>query len=620
MNTLNYGRRYEDLAEVDDRINLSREQHQYLVELSPEPIIVYCGNRIVYINPAGVVMIGAQQKDEVIGKDIFDFLHTNHRETMGTDIEEFLRKGLPSELFERKLVRLDGMTITVEVRAIPLMYKGELAIQFLCRNITEQRKFEQSLIEGEQRYRQMIQISPQATLIHSDGVITYVNDETKKLMHADNEKLLVGKSLFDFIHRDYHAILRKRLDEVSSNQDPNQFIAYKLVDLDGNLIEVEISSIEVKNVGGQSYIQSVLRDITAQRKEEEALRENARTYERLIEFLPEPIVVTDQDKIIYLNVSAADLVRSSTQELLGKSWIDFIHPNDADRSVEMMQELLHTDTLSPFSESTIICGDGELIEVEVSSIRIHNFMGKSVILTVIRDLTERKLSQEILLKSEKLSVIGQLAAGVAHEIRNPLTVLRGFTQLLQKELGNNHSYLLTMLSELDRINNIVNEFMTLAKPQFVQFHSNHICDILNSVISILETQAILVNVYIKSNYADQIPNIHCDENQLKQVFINVIKNAIEAMPFGGEIDILVELTSDDHLLIRIRDQGPGIPQEMIQRLGEPFFTTKENGTGLGLMICQRIIEAHQGKLSITSCEGKGTTIDILLPLESIEIE
>src|SRR5690606_19175079 len=156
-------------------------------------------------------------------------------------------------------------------------------------------------------------------------------------------------------------------------------------------------------------------------------------------------------------------------------------------------------------------------------------------------LTERKKSQEMLVKSEKLSVIGQLAAGVAHEIRNPLTVLKGFTQLLQREFGSKYTYMTTMLSELDRINDIVNEFMTLSKPQFVQFNSNYIYSILNSVISILETQAILVNVHIKLSYANQIPLIHCDENQLKQVFINVIKNSIEAMPFGGGIDIVVEL-------------------------------------------------------------------------------
>ncbi|MEX1030818.1 MAG: PAS domain S-box protein [Paenibacillaceae bacterium] len=616
MNTINYGRRSEDHIDLNGRINLSREQHQSLVELSPEPIIVYCDQSIVYINPAGVTMIGAQHKAEVIGKDIGDFLHPDHMNNIIAESKQFLKVGKPSELFERKLIRFDGVTITAEVRAIPLVYKGKPAIQFLCKNITEQRKIEQSLRDSEQKYRHMVQMSPQATVIHTDDLISYVNDAAMKLLQAQNEDQIVGESIYKFIHSDYHDTIKKRILDIQSSKEPIDFFTYKLIAFDGGVFEVESSSIVLQNSNGETYIQSVLIDITDKRKEEILLRESARTYERLIEFLPEPIIVTDNGIIIYMNVSAEKLVKSEfPKQLIGKSFIDIIHPFDRERTQSIISEVMLTDARSPFTDRKLICGNGEYIDVEVSSIRIHNFMGKTVVLSVIRDLTESKHSQEILVKSEKLSVIGQLAAGVAHEIRNPLTVLKGFTQLLQKELGSKHSYLTTMLSELDRINDIVNEFMTLAKPQFVQFHSNYIYNILNSVISILETQAILVNVNIKISYVGQIPLIYCEENQLKQVFINVIKNSIEAMPFGGEIDIVVELINRNQLLIRIHDQGPGIPQEIIRRIGEPFYTTKENGTGLGLMVCQRIIEAHHGTLHISSELGLGATIDILLPVE-----
>jgi len=617
MNTTNYGRRYEDYPDVNGRINLSREQHQSLVELSPEPIVIYCENRVVYINPAGVDMIGAERKDEIVGRDIIDFLHPEHVESVRAYIKHFLNRGKSSLLSERKLIRLDGITIIVEVRAIPLIYKNKPAIQFLCRNITEQRKMEQTLIDSEDRYRRMIQISPQATIIHADGFITYVNDATLKILQAQHASQIIGKSIFDFIHIDYHDIARQRIIVVQASKEPTDFFVYKIFGLDGNIFEVEISSIELKNVNGISYVQSVVRDVTEKRREEQLLRDSAKTYERLIEFLPEPIIVTDQGIIIYLNVSAEKLARSVIRkELVGRNVFDFIHPDNCERAKEIMEGVMQTDAPSPFFEKKISCCDGEYIDVQISCIRLNNFMGKTVVLSVLRDLTEQKYSQESLVKSEKLSVIGQLAAGVAHEIRNPLTVLKGFTQLLQKELGNDHSYLSTMLSELDRINEIVTEFMTLAKPQFVLFHSKYICDILNSVISILETQAILMNVNIRFSHADQIPHIHCDENQLKQVFINIIKNSIEAMPQGGDIHIYSELTKEHQLLIRIQDQGPGIPQEFIKRVGEPFYTTKENGTGLGLMICQRIIEAHRGTLKIMSCQNQGTTIDILLPVES----
>jgi PAS domain S-box-containing protein len=616
MNEVNYGRRSEDNIDLDGRINLSREQHQSLVELSPEPIIIYSDQSIVYINPAGVSVIGAQHKSEVIGKDLGDFLHPDHRDNIITECNQFLEEGKPSDLFERKLIRLDGMTIIAEVRAIPLEYNGKPAIQFLCRNITEQREIEQSLRDSEQKYRHMVHMLPQAIVIHVNGLITYVNDTTIKLLQAQNEDQIVGQSIFKFIHPDYHDTIKQRISHILSSKEPIDLFTYKIIGFDGELFEVESSSIALQNPNGETHIQTVLVDITDKRRKELLLRESARTYERLIEFLPEPIVVTDNGIIIYMNVSAEKLARSQfPKQLIGRNLFDFVHPSDRERTQAIISEVMQNDARTPFSDRKMICCDGEYIDVEVSSIRIHNFMGKMVVLSVLRDLTERKHSQEILVKSEKLSVIGQLAAGVAHEIRNPLTVLKGFTQLLQRELGSKHTYISTMLSELDRINDIVNEFMTLAKPQFVQFNSNYIYDILNSVISILETQAILVNVNIKISYANQIPRIHCDENQLKQVFINVIKNSIEAMPLGGVIDIAVELIGQNQLLIRIRDQGPGIPQEIIRRIGEPFYTTKENGTGLGLMVCHRIIEAHHGMLHITSEPGLGATIDILLPVE-----
>lgn len=615
MDKTNNGWRYDDQREPDDRINLSREQLQHLVEMSPEPIIICCEQRIVYVNPAGVIMIGAEHKAEVVGKNITHFLQSD-QVNIDADVHAFLEVDKPSELFERQIMRLDGVIIIVEVRAIPLMYEGKKAIQFLCRNITEQRQVEQSLIDSEQQYRHMIEMSPQAIVIHIDSLITYVNDTAIKLLLAQSGDHIIGESIFKFVHSDYHDKLQYRLKQLKLSNEPLEAASYRIIKFDGTSFEGECTSIVLNNANGESYIQTVFFDMTDRYKEKLLLRESAETYERLIEFLPEPIIVMDNDLVLYMNVCAEKLAKCEyRKQLVGKNVFECIHPQDHDRMRGIFSEVLHNNERSPFIELKMKCCLGEYIDVEMSSTRIHNYMGKTVVISVLRDLTERKHSQEMLVKSEKLSVIGQLAAGVAHEIRNPLTVLKGFTQLLSRELGNKHMYISTMLSELDRINDIVNEFMTLSKPQFVQFHSNYVYNILNSVISILETQAILVNVNIKISYANQIPLIHCDENQLKQVFINIIKNSIEAMPFGGEIDILVELIERNKLLIRICDQGPGIPQEIIRRIGEPFYTTKENGTGLGIMVCQRIIDAHHGTLHISSEPGSGATIDILLPVE-----
>lgn len=235
----------------------------------------------------------------------------------------------------------------------------------------------------------------------------------------------------------------------------------------------------------------------------------------------------------------------------------------------------------------------------------------SVIITFV-NITERKQAMDMLQKLEKLRIIGQLAAGVAHEIRNPLTTIRGFLQL-QRNRFDSPGTVELMLSELDRINMIISEFLVLAKPQASRFQPTDLRETMRRVIAFMESESILANVGFELDMEPDLPPVRCEENQIKQVFINVIKNAQESMPSGGTIRITVNRSRQDNMLIRITDQGCGIPDDQMSRLGEPFYTTKDSGTGLGLMISYKIVENHGGALRITSHQGSGTTVDIELP-------
>jgi signal transduction histidine kinase len=179
--------------------------------------------------------------------------------------------------------------------------------------------------------------------------------------------------------------------------------------------------------------------------------------------------------------------------------------------------------------------------------------------------------------------------------------------------GSTKRYLDIMQTELDRIDVILNELLILAKPQAVKFHPQPIGAVLQEVITLLSTQAILQNVIIDSSVDPHGPVVNCERNQMKQVFVNIIKNAIEAMPGGGRLSISAR-TDDDKVCIQFVDEGEGIPPELVSRLGEPFFTTKEKGTGLGLLMSHRIVLAHQGTIDISSEVGKGTTVSVVLPI------
>jgi len=257
--------------------------------------------------------------------------------------------------------------------------------------------------------------------------------------------------------------------------------------------------------------------------------------------------------------------------------------------------------------------DGTLYWEELALVPILDDDGRLIhVLKVASDISDQKMSEELLRKSEMLSAVGQLAAGIAHEIRNPLTSLKGFTKLIGTGRSNT-KYLEIMSKELERIEEIISELLMLSKHKPNDFLPNEVNDILNDVKLLLDTQAIMSNVDIVCEFDDSLPPVFCNENELKQVFINLLKNGIESMPQGGKLLIKTENIHNHKVRILFVDEGVGIPKEALARLGEPFYTTKEKGTGLGLMICYQILENLQGTLRFASEFGLGTSVEITLP-------
>ncbi len=348
--------------------------------------------------------------------------------------------------------------------------------------------------------------------------------------------------------------------------------------------------------------------------------------ESIINQTADAIHITDLDgKVLRVNRAFEQLYGWRSREVENRR-LKIIPPEAEEEMKQQHAQLI--EGLSITSNETVwMKKDGTRVEVSVSTAPVRDELGEiTALISVSRDITSRNRMEELLRRSEKLTTVGQLAAGVAHEIRNPLTTLRGFLQLQQETNKLNHRHLDLMLSELDRINLIVGEFLILAKPQAVHFQERDIRFILGDVISLLDSQAHLHGVEFVLNASSDSAMVHCEENQLKQVFINLLKNGMEAMPNGGSIRIRLDHDEElNRVRIEIKDEGIGIPEEMMPKLGEPFFTNKESGTGLGLMVSQRIIQSHKGMMDIKSVMNKGTTVIIDLPAtkqlpESVEEE
>lgn len=222
-------------------------------------------------------------------------------------------------------------------------------------------------------------------------------------------------------------------------------------------------------------------------------------------------------------------------------------------------------------------------------------------------------SNEKLRHREKLAFVGQMATSLGHEIKNPLASLKGFTQLQMEKYPGDQQYYSIMEQEIERINSIVNDLMVIGKPRSTNFQKNNLKEIIAYVISITKQLACDKKITLAAVLDDDLPLIECDENQFKQVFINLINNGIESMADGGTLKIQTNLIAKKMISISVVDQGSGIEQAEIDRLFEPFYTTKPEGTGLGLMVTKKIVEDHQGDIQVRSEIGSGTTVTITLP-------
>jgi len=237
------------------------------------------------------------------------------------------------------------------------------------------------------------------------------------------------------------------------------------------------------------------------------------------------------------------------------------------------------------------------------------------VLAVYRDITERKLMERQSIQAEKFAVLGQIAAGLAHEIRNPLTTVKGFLQMFHPSDSRYSEYVDLMLDEVNRTNKLVGDFILLANPQAPVFKPRLLNEILqvicNSHLDRLTKQGIVLEYYPST-----LPHTYLDKEQIEHLLTCLIDNAIEAMPCGGTLGIRTK-TLKSRLQVEIWDTGSGIAPETLDRVFDPFFTTKETGIGLGLSIVYHIISSHHGSITLNSNFGFGTTVTIELPYDHL---
>lgn len=364
---------------------------------------------------------------------------------------------------------------------------------------------------------------------------------------------------------------------------------------------------------------------------EAKLYESEERYRSLVEYSPDGIAIEADKKIIFVNQAAANLIgESDTKKLLGRSIVDFIPHEKLESFMEKIKRANESRSRLPFVVEQITRKDKTVFYAEVAMLPfLHE--GKIALQIIIRDITERKKSEEelkeaysnlqktqqALIHSEKLAALGRFSAGIAHEIRNPLANISASAQfcLNKYEIDNNmKKHFDVILRNTESANRIIKELLDFTSPRETVLVPGNISEVLERVCELVKTRCAKHNIELIRKFQNNFPQISMNEKKLEETFMNFLSNSIEAMPEGGKLTVIASMPQNDTMIeIRFSDTGIGISAEDTDKVFEPFFTTKDDGTGLGLSLAYHIINAHSGEVIFESIQGKGTTVTVKFP-------
>ncbi len=360
------------------------------------------------------------------------------------------------------------------------------------------------------------------------------------------------------------------------------------------------------------YLEQARISLAEKESQYRLLAENAVDVIYRYRFLPEP-------KFEYISPSSTAVTGYAPEEFYADArlLINIIHSDDMPLFEKFIQNSSQMNSL-PLT-LRIVRKDETISWVEQNMVPAFDKKGKLVSLEgIIRDVTARKNLEQSMSRMDRMNMIGEMAANVAHEIRNPLTTVRGYLQIMgnRKEFNSYKDRFELMIGELDRTNAIIREYLSLAKNKLVELNYHDLNTSITSLLPLLEADAIATKANVTLALAN-IPEICLDENEIRQLLLNLVRNGLEAMPSGGTLHISTYI-DNEQVVLAIADQGTGIPSHILENLGTPFLTTKETGTGLGLPVCFRIAGRHNATIDFET-NDHGTTFFVRFNYNKLRI-
>jgi PAS domain S-box-containing protein len=526
----------------------------------------------------------------------------------------------------------------------------------ILRDITERKQVQEALRESEERFRKLVEKSPDAIAVHCEGKIVFINSAGAKILGADSPDELIGKAMMDFVHPDYRAFVVQRVRATQVERRDLEIVDEKFVRLDGAVIDVEVSAIPITYMN-KPATQVVVRDVTDRKKAEESLRRSQQNYKAFIENSSEGIWIVEFDEPLSTSVPEEEQIEhlckrsilvecndamaqmygyARGDEIKGLPFGDFLERADTNTR-EFFRDFVRSGYHLEDEESHEVDKDGN------SKSFLSNILGMVENSFLVRawgsqrDVTERKRLEQQLLQVQKMESLGTLAGGIAHDFNNILGIIVGYASHLESHKTEPEKLTQSIDAIIRAVNrgaSVVGQLLTFARRYDVMFESINVNEIITELVELVG-ETFPKSITFALELEEHIPSIIADHNQLHQTMLNLCLNSRDAMPNGGTLTIkthtssgsalreqFADATENEYVTISVSDTGIGMDAATRQRIFEPFFTTKEHGkgTGLGLAVVYGVIKGHRGFTHVESEEKHGATFSIYLPVSLLEIE
>jgi PAS domain S-box-containing protein len=618
--------------QAEEAMRASEEQYRAVFNASADGLTLRDAEfRVVDVNPALLAMTGLT-REETIGSTRMLFTPPEqHAETRALFEREL--KGEASQ-YETEAVRKDGTRFWVEVQGVPLQYRGKPHVFVIARDITERKRAEEAVRASEAQYRAIFNASADALVLwNSDLKRVDVNPAYERLYGVTREEV-VGTGHAAGLPADYvarrHEVLRRTLAGEACQ------LEVEAVRTGGQRFQIEVRTIPVRH-RGEPHALAIVRDVTERKRAEAALRASEEQYRAIFDASTDAIVVRDAaNRIVDVNPALLAMTGATREELVGSMRWAFLAPEANELGLGIHRRVIAGEAVD--FESPALRKDGTRLDVEIRCVPIR-YRGEPHLLAIARDVTARRRAEDERLaleaqlrQAQKMEAIGQLTGGIAHDFNNILTSIVGYVTLAaERESAAGDAKLASHLEQATRscrrARDLIQQMLTFSRGQRGERRSVDLRKLVTESARLLHS-SMPATLALETPNREPVPPVALDPVQAEQVLLNLCINARDALQGEGRVQVAVRRASHaavcascraaiegEFVELAVSDDGPGIAPGVMERMFEPFFSTKEvgKGSGMGLAMVHGIAHDHGGHVLVETRAGRGTTFRVLFP-------